>query len=116
MTAPAARPFSSQLPAAERATPGPRRPRAVVVGGGFGGLAVAIRLLADGHDVTVVERRATVGGRASQIRDAGYTWDTGPSLITMPELFDELFRMARELAGGRSTAPRAGSDVPDLLD
>ncbi len=94
MTAPVAELRSPQLPAAERATPGPRRPRAVVVGGGFGGLAVAIRLLADGHDVTVVERRATVGGRASQIRDAGYTWDTGPSLITMPELFDELFRLA----------------------
>jgi phytoene desaturase len=81
-------------PAGPASAGGARRSRAVVVGAGFGGLAVAIRLLADGHDVTIVERRATVGGRASRIRDAGYTWDTGPSLITMPELFDELFRLA----------------------
>jgi phytoene desaturase len=71
----------------------PRR-RAVVIGAGFGGLSVAIRLLADGYDVTVLERRATIGGRASRIRDRGFTWDTGPSLITMPWLFDEVFRIA----------------------
>jgi phytoene desaturase len=66
----------------------------VIAGGGFGGLAAAMRLLADGHDVTILERRTTLGGRASRIRDRGYTWDTGPSLITMPWLFDELFRLA----------------------
>jgi phytoene desaturase len=76
-----------------------RRSRAVVIGSGFGGLAIAIRLLADGHDVTIVERRPTLGGRASRMREAGYTWDTGPSLITMPWLFDELFRI-----GGSSLA------------
>ncbi len=80
-------------PAVERSGTGRRRPRTVVVGSGIGGLAVAIRLLADGHDVTVLERRATIGGRASRIRDRGYTWDTGPSLITMPWLFDELLRL-----------------------
>ena len=73
---------------------GPPRRRAVVIGAGFGGLSVAIRLLADDWDVTVLERRATIGGRASRIRDRGFTWDTGPSLITMPWLFDELFRVA----------------------
>lgn len=70
------------------------RPRAVVIGSGIGGLAAAIRLAADGHDVTVVEARDSVGGRASRIRTAGYTFDTGPSLVTMPWLFDELFRLA----------------------
>jgi phytoene desaturase len=73
---------------------GRTRRRAIVVGAGIGGLAVAIRLLADGHDVTVLEARATAGGRASRIRDRGYTFDTGPSLITMPWLFDEVFRLA----------------------
>jgi phytoene desaturase len=72
----------------------PGRLRALVAGGGFGGLAAAIRLLDDGYDVTVLERRTTLGGRASRIRDRGYTWDTGPSLITMPWLFDDLFRIA----------------------
>jgi phytoene desaturase len=68
--------------------------RAVVVGAGLGGLAAAIRLQAQGHDVTVVERRPQIGGRASQLRDGGYTWDTGPSLITMPWLLDELYGLA----------------------
>ncbi len=68
--------------------------RVVVVGAGLGGLAAAIRLQAQGHDVTVVERRARIGGRAYQIQEAGYTFDTGPSLITMPFLLDELFEIA----------------------
>lgn len=68
--------------------------RAVVVGSGLGGLAVAIRLLAAGLEVTVVEAAATPGGRAGRIREQGYTFDTGPSLITMPQLLDQLFQLA----------------------
>lgn len=68
--------------------------RVVVVGAGLGGLATAIRLQAAGHQVTVVERRERIGGRAYQLRDAGYTWDMGPSLITMPWLLDELYALA----------------------
>jgi phytoene desaturase len=67
---------------------------AVVVGAGLGGLAAAIRLQAQGHRVTVVERRAQPGGRAYQIKDQGYSWDMGPSLITMPWLLDELYALA----------------------
>jgi len=65
--------------------------RIVVVGSGFGGLAVALRLLAVGHDVTILEKREKIGGRAYQIKDKGYTFDTGPSLITAPSLFRDLF-------------------------
>ena len=65
--------------------------KAVVVGAGLGGLAAALRLQGAGHDVTVVERRAQPGGRAGRLRDAGYTWDTGPSLITMPWVLEETF-------------------------
>jgi phytoene desaturase len=68
--------------------------RAVIIGSGFGGLAAAIRLLSDGWQVTVLEARGTIGGRASRIRDGGYTFDTGPSLITMPWLFDEVYAAA----------------------
>ena len=65
--------------------------RIVVVGAGLGGLGAALRLQGMGHDVTVVEQREKPGGRASQIKDAGYTWDTGPSLITMPWVLEEVF-------------------------
>ncbi len=44
-----------------------------------------------GHDVTVVEQRERPGGRAYQLRDQGYTWDMGPSLITMPWVLEETF-------------------------
>jgi phytoene desaturase len=65
--------------------------RIVVIGAGLGGLGAALRLQGMGHEVTVVEQRATPGGRASQIKDGGYTWDTGPSLITMPWVLEEVF-------------------------
>ena len=65
--------------------------RIVVIGAGLGGLGAALRLKGMGHDVTVVEQRPTPGGRASQIKDGGYTWDTGPSLITMPWVLEEVF-------------------------
>jgi phytoene desaturase len=65
--------------------------RAVVIGAGLGGLATALRLQGLGADVTVVEQRPRPGGRAYQLRDAGYTWDTGPSLLTMPWVLEETF-------------------------
>src|SRR4051794_7081909 len=73
---------------------GPRGSRAVVIGAGLGGLACALRLQAQGYTVTVLEQCVTPGGRASQIRDAGFTWDTGPSLVTMPWVLEETFAAA----------------------
>ncbi|MFZ9692841.1 MAG: phytoene desaturase family protein, partial [Phycisphaerales bacterium] len=70
--------------------------RAIIVGSGFGGLSTAIRLLSDGWQVTILEARGEIGGRASRIREGGYTFDTGPSLITMPWLFEEVFAAAGE--------------------
>lgn len=70
------------------------RPRVVIIGAGLGGLAAAIRLLAAGCEVTVIEALSSTGGRAGQIRDAGFVFDTGPTLITLPDLLDELFQLA----------------------
>jgi phytoene desaturase len=68
--------------------------KAVVVGAGLGGLGAAMRLQGAGYDVTVLEARERPGGRAYQLRDAGYTWDTGPSLVTMPWVLEETFAAA----------------------
>jgi phytoene desaturase len=65
--------------------------RIAVIGAGLGGLGVALRLQGAGHDVVVLEARDAPGGRAAQIRDAGFTWDTGPSLVTMPWVLEETF-------------------------
>ena len=65
--------------------------RVIVIGAGFGGLAAALRLQAAGFRVTLVEARAQLGGRAGQLRDAGFTWDMGPTLITAPHLLHDLW-------------------------
>jgi phytoene desaturase len=66
----------------------------VVIGAGFGGLAAAIRLRAMGHDVVVLEAGDQIGGRARVFRREGFTFDAGPTVITAPYLFDELFALA----------------------
>lgn len=66
----------------------------VVIGGGVGGLCTAIRLQAVGYDVTLFERNDTVGGKLSRFERDGFTFDIGPSLLTLPEVFDEVFRLA----------------------
>src|SRR5512133_2825536 len=65
-----------------------------IIGSGFGGLAEAIRLQASGFQVTMFEKREKVGGRAYQLKKSGYTFDMGPSLITAPEIIQEVFRAA----------------------
>lgn len=68
--------------------------RVVVVGGGIGGLAAAIRLRALGHGVAVFERNDVVGGKVATYTRDGFTFDVGPSLVTLPHVFDEVFRAA----------------------
>jgi phytoene desaturase len=58
----------------------------VVIGAGLGGLSAALHLAGAGRQVTVLEREAVPGGRAGLIRDHGYLFDTGPTVLTMPEL------------------------------
>ncbi|MFA6217718.1 MAG: phytoene desaturase family protein [Candidatus Omnitrophota bacterium] len=62
-----------------------------VVGAGVGGLAAAARLASRGHEVVVFEKLPECGGRAHCIVDKGFTFDTGPSFILMPDLFEEVF-------------------------
>ncbi len=65
----------------------------IVIGSGFGGMAMAIRLRALGANVTIVERLANLGGRAQVFKKNGFTHDAGPTVITAPFLFDELFSL-----------------------
>jgi phytoene desaturase len=62
----------------------------VVIGAGVGGLAAAARLAAAGHEVVVHERSAVVGGKLGVYDRDGFLFDTGPSLLTMPHVFDDL--------------------------
>jgi phytoene desaturase len=69
------------------------RKHAVVIGSGFGGLAAAVRLGARGYRVTVVEKLDAPGGRAYVYRQDGFTFDAGPTIVTAPFLFQELWAL-----------------------
>ena len=79
--------------------PEDRRPHAVVIGSGFGGLAAGVRLGARGYRVTILEKRDRLGGRAGVYRQDGFTFDAGPTIVTAPFLFEELWQLCgRRLA------------------
>jgi len=68
--------------------------RAAVIGSGFGGIAVAIRLQAAGIQTTLFEARDKPGGRAYVYEDEGFVFDGGPTVITAPPCLEELFEVA----------------------
>lgn len=70
-----------------------KAPHAVVIGSGFGGLAAAVRLGAKGYRVTVLEQRDQPGGRAYVYAQDGFRFDGGPTVITAPFLFEELWEL-----------------------
>ncbi|WZO97381.1 phytoene desaturase [Isosphaeraceae bacterium EP7] len=67
---------------------------AVVIGSGFGGLAAGIRLAAKGYGTTILEMRDKPGGRAYVYEDNGFTYDAGPTIVTVPFVLDELAALA----------------------
>jgi phytoene desaturase len=67
-----------------------------VIGAGLGGLSASIRLASAGYDVTMYEKNAGPGGKAGSMVLDGFRFDTGPSLLTMPFVIEELFRSAGE--------------------
>ena len=83
----------------------PRRKTALIIGSGIGGLSLGIRLQSLGFDTTILERLDAPGGRAYQRRANGYVFDMGPTVITVPQLIEELFALKRD---------RAHLDGPDF--
>jgi phytoene desaturase len=80
--------------------------RVVVVGAGLGGLACALHLAAAGRQVTIVERESVPGGRAGRLAVDGYEFDTGPTVLTMPELIAEpLAAVGEDLADWLELTP-----------
>ena len=73
-----------------------KKPKAIVIGSGFGGLSLAIRLQAAGFETKIYEKRDKPGGRAYVYRQDGFTFDAGPTVITAPTVLEELFQL-----GGR---------------
>ena len=67
-----------------------------IVGAGIAGLATALRLRAQGHEVVVFESNSYTGGKLHALNLEGYRFDLGPSLFTMPHFVDELFTLFNE--------------------
>ncbi len=84
---------SKPVPPELMADGAPRKPVALVIGSGFGGLAAAIRLAARGYQVTVLEKLDAPGGRAYVHRRDGFVFDAGPTIVTAPFLFEELWTL-----------------------
>ena len=70
--------------------------KAIVIGSGFGGLAIACRLRAMNYAVTVLEKQTNLGGRARTLSHNGFDYDAGPTVITAPYLINELFELLDE--------------------
>ncbi|MEL6821240.1 MAG: FAD-dependent oxidoreductase, partial [Calditrichota bacterium] len=75
----------------------------VIVGGGLGGLSSAIYLASAGYQVSLFEKNERLGGKMNRFKSNGYTFDTGPSLLTLPHVIDDLFA-------------KAGADRRDYID
>jgi diapolycopene oxygenase len=71
--------------------------RVIVVGGGLAGLASAVELASNGFDVTIVERNTHLGGKMNVLRESGYTFDMGPTILTLPQVLCGII----ERTGGR---------------
>src|SRR5271166_123772 len=78
-----------------------RNNHVVVIGAGLAGLSAALHLAGRGVSVTVVERQAWPGGRAGRLDIDGYRIDTGPTVLTMPDIIDEVFAAVGEDRSGR---------------
>jgi phytoene desaturase len=65
----------------------------IIIGSGFGGLAAALRMRAKGYNVVLVEKHPDLGGRARVFKKDKFTYDGGPTVVTAPYLFDELFSL-----------------------
>lgn len=96
----------------------PTRPkRAVIIGAGFGGLSLGIRLQSLGFDTLILERLDGPGGRGYQKKVDGYTFDMGPTVITVPHFIEELFALERGQGGlDQPDFPREVLDAPRVTE
>ena len=65
--------------------------RVIVIGAGLGGMSAAIMLASNGFQVTILEKNAQVGGKLNQLQTKGFSFDLGPSIFTLPEIFRPIF-------------------------
>ncbi|KIL52577.1 phytoene desaturase [Jeotgalibacillus alimentarius] len=106
--------------------------KAIVVGAGLAGMSAAIRLAGDGYDVKIIEKNSNVGGKLNKREGKGFSFDTGPSILTMPWVLEQLFSSVHRRVEDYITIERVEpqwrtffedgtkidvtSDLPDMLE
>ena len=65
--------------------------KVIVIGSGLGGLSAGISLAQEGYAVTIHEKNAQIGGKLNVLKARGYSFDLGPSILTLPHIFERLF-------------------------
>ena len=84
----------------------PTRSSAVVIGAGLGGLSAAMRLGSKGYSITVIDRLDRVGGRGSSVTKNGFRFDLGPTILTVPQVFERLWKdCGKDFAGDVELVP-----------
>jgi diapolycopene oxygenase len=76
-----------------------RSKKVIVIGAGLGGLSAAISLKQSGYDVEVFEKNDKIGGKLNVLKEGGYTFDLGPSILTLPHIFERLFERSGKKMG-----------------
>ena len=75
------------------------RKKVIIIGAGLGGLSAAISLRQAGYDVEIFEKNSQIGGKLNVLKERGYTFDLGPSILTLPHIFERLFeRSGKKMA------------------
>ncbi len=73
-----------------------QKKKIVVIGAGLGGISSAIHLISAGYDVELIEKNDHLGGKLNELKTNGFTFDLGPSILTMPQIFKKLFEVMDE--------------------
>ena len=84
----------------------PKQKKVIVIGAGLGGISAAISLAQEGYTVVIHEKNEKIGGKLNVLKQAGYSFDLGPSILTLPHIFERLFeRSQRKLSDYISIRP-----------
>ena len=88
----------------------------IVIGSGLGGLSAAISLKQSGYDVEIFEENAQIGGKLNVLKQQGYTFDPGPSILTLPHIFERLFeRSGKKMSDYVAIHPRIATALAEFL-
>lgn len=83
----------------------------IVIGGGLGGISAAIRMAQSGYSVSLYEQNTHIGGKVNRHESDGFGFDLGPSILTMPYIFEKLFEYSKKQMSDYVTIKRFATSM-----